>query len=457
MPKPTRILTHQRFQALGEMPESAIRELMAVREIAHAFLHADRPAEVFQFALDRVSPLVGATFASIYLVDGASELMRLAASHNWPERYRPWLGEMRVRLGFGPSGEAAAERRVIEVPDVAADADLEDWREVAQELGFRSLVALPLQTGTRMLGTVTFYYAEPGARSSETRNLLRIVADQMAATAEKAALADEMRRANVALTEANEELERQYAAVLEARKVKDEFLANVSHELRTPLTAVMGYVSLMQDELSGPLTAAQRGDLASVKHASERLLALIDDLLELTVLKRGGTDLQVEEVDAVSVLRHVMDTTDGKQPDVSAEIRANSSAIPMRTDRRKLTRLLGTIVGNAYKFTPTGTITAGAEVHGNRILFRVTDTGIGIPDDARRIIFEEFRQADGSNTRRYGGSGLGLTLARQLARIMGGDIDVDSIPGAGSTFTVDLPVDAPGAPRPSTAPNDLFS
>ena len=449
MPKSTRILTHQRFKGQGETSESSIRELMAVREIAHAFLHADRPEEVFQFALERVSPLVGATFASIYLIDGASELMRLAASYNWPEKYRPWLGQMRVRLGFGPSGESAAERRVIEVPDVVADADLEDWREVAQELGFRSLVALPLASGNRMLGTVTFYYAEPGARTTEARGLLRIVADQMAATAEKAALADEMRRANVALTEANEELERQYAAVLEARKLKDEFLANISHELRTPLTAVMGYVSLLQDELSGPLTAAQRSDLAQAKRASERLLELIDDLLELTVLKRGAPDLVVEDLDAVSILKHVMDTTDGRQPEVGAEVLAPASPLPhIRTDRRKLTRLLGTIVSNAYKFTPAGSVTAVAEVHGNRVFFKVTDTGIGIPPDARRLIFDEFRQVDGSQTRRYGGSGLGLTLARQLARIMGGDIDVSSTPGSGSTFTVDLPVDHAAGRRP---------
>ena len=452
MPKPTKVLTHQRFKAQGETPDSAIRELMAVREIAHAFLHADRPEEVFQFALDRVSPLVGATFASIYLVDGASELMRLAASYNWPEKYRPWLGQMRVRLGFGPSGESAAERRVIEVPDVTGDPDLEDWREVAQELGFRSLVALPLHSGNRMLGTVTFYYADPGARSHEARSLLRIVADQMAATAEKAALADEMRRANVALTEANEELERQYAAVLEARKVKDEFLANISHELRTPLTAVMGYISLLQDELSGPLTTAQQSDLGEAKRASERLLELIDDLLELTMLKRQASDLLVEDVDALAVLRHVMDTTDGRQPEVDTQVVLPMSPLPpIRTDRRKLTRLLGTIVSNAYKFTSSGTVTAGAEVHGNRMFFRVADTGVGIPTDARRVIFEEFRQVDGSQTRRYGGSGLGLTLARQLARIMGGDIDVDSTPGTGSTFVVDLPVDQPssGASRPA--------
>jgi signal transduction histidine kinase len=449
VPKPTRVLTHQRFKGLGETtPDSSIRELMAVREIAHAFLHSDRPEEVFQFALERVSPLVGATFASIYLVDGASELMRLAASWNWPEKYRPWIGEMRVRLGFGPSGESAAERRVIEVPDVLADKDLEDWREVAQELGFRAL-----------LGTVTFYYAEPGARSAEARSLLRIVADQMAATAEKSAMADDMRRANIALTEANEELERQYAAVLEARKLKDEFLANISHELRTPLTAVMGYVSLLQDESSGPLTSTQQSDLTAARRASERLLELIDDLLELTALKRGAPDdLLVEDLDALSVLRHVMDTTDGLQPDVDAHVLSPASPLPaIRTDRRKLTRLLGTIVSNAYKFTSTGSVTAGAEVQGNRVFFRVSDTGIGIPADARRVIFDEFRQVDGSHTRRYGGSGLGLTLARQLARIMGGDIDVDSTPGTGSTFIVDLPVDQPAQTLPRhSAPNDLF-
>src|SRR5919107_458852 len=96
-------------QPAGPGGEAAYRELVAVREIAHAFLTADRPEDVFRFALERVTPLVGASFASVYLVDGASELMRLAAAHNWPERHRPWLGEMRVRLGFGPSGEAASE------------------------------------------------------------------------------------------------------------------------------------------------------------------------------------------------------------------------------------------------------------------------------------------------------------------------------------------------------------
>ena len=131
----SKILTHERF-ARTQPNESSYRELMAVREIVHAFLNADRPEEVFQFALDRVSPLIGASFASVYVIDGVSELMRLAAAFNWPSRYKPRLGEVRLRLGFGPSGEAAAERRVIEIPDVNTDRDLEDWAEVAKELGF---------------------------------------------------------------------------------------------------------------------------------------------------------------------------------------------------------------------------------------------------------------------------------------------------------------------------------
>jgi signal transduction histidine kinase len=438
---PSTPLTSERLRAAPESTESGVRELIAVREIVHAFLTADRPEEVFQFALDRVSPLVGATFACVYLVDGASELMRLAAVHNWPERFTPFLGEMRVRLGFGPSGEAAAERRVIEVPDVMADPSLEDWAEVAHELGFRAIVALPLQTGDGVLGAVAFYFERAGAISAETRSLLRMVADQMAATAQKARLIEDLRRANAALIETNAELERQYGALLDARRVKDEFLANISHELRTPLTAVMGYLALMDEGLSGPVTPEQRKTIAQVKVSSEHLLDLIGDLLELTTLKRGGLEVVTSSFDVRDPLRDAVASTRGRSNTVALRVNEPETATTMVSDRRKITKMLVALLSNAYKFTQTGEIRLSVEVLNGRAVYRVQDTGIGIPDEMQQLVFEEFRQVDGSSTRRFGGPGLGLSLARRLARLLGGEIVVHSAPGEGSTFQVELPLE----------------
>ncbi len=424
-----------------EPTESGLRELIAVREIVHAFLTADRPEEVFQFALDRVSPLVGASFACVYLIDGASELMRLAAVHNWPERFTPFLGEMRVRLGFGPSGEAAAERRVIEVPDVMADSSLEDWAEVASELGFRAIVALPLQTGEGVLGAIAFYFAEAGTISADTRSLLRMVADQMAATAQKARLIEDLRRANAALQEKNQELEQQYVALLEARRVKDEFLANISHELRTPLTAVVGYISLMEEGLAGPVTQEQQKTLGQVKVSSNHLLDLIGDLLELTTLKRGGLEAVTSAFDVRDPLHEAITATRGRREGVALRVSEPEQSMIMVSDRRKIMKLLTSLLSNAYKFTTSGEVRVSVTVRDERVTYAVTDTGIGIPEDLHQAVFAEFRQVDGSSTRLYGGSGLGLSLARRLARLLGGEIYVESTPGQGSTFAVDLPLE----------------
>jgi signal transduction histidine kinase len=414
---------------------------MAVREISAAFLTAERPEDVFKYALERVSPVVGATFASVYLIDGTSELMRLVAAYNWPKRYEPWLGEMRVRLGFGPSGEAASERRAIEVPDVQAGSGLEDWQDVAAELGFRALIALPLQTARGVLGTVTFYFAEAGAFSSERKGLLRMVAGQMAATAEKTALIDQLRRANAALTESKGELERQVLAVLDARRVKDEFLTNITHELRTPLAAVMGYLSLLQEEYSGPLTDDQRKDVGMAREASDRLLGLIDMLLEITTGTHPSA-VRVEAFDPREPIRDAVATTRGRSAATTLELVEPSQPIAqIRSDRAKITKIITCLLDNAYKFTAAGTVALSLEVCDGRAVYRVRDTGIGIPADAHAFVFEDFRQVDGSLTRQYGGAGLGLTLARRLARLLGGDITLESVPGEGATFSVDLPLE----------------
>ena len=419
-----------------------LSELMAVREIVHAFLMAEQPHEVFQFALERVSPLVGATFACVYL-KGDGDLMALSAVHNWPQRYAKFLGQMRVRLGAGPSGRAASERRAIEVPDLFADDSVADWRDVAAELGFRSIVALPLQTGETVLGTVTFYFADAGGMSAERLNLLRMVADQMAATAEKARLIDDLRESNAALSRTNAELEKQYAALLDARRLKDEFLSNISHELRTPLTAVIGYTSLMQEGAAGPLTDEQLDTLAQVQDASQHLLGLIGDLLELTALKQGEATLKPVEIDPRDPVRDALNATSGRPDAVSLEVSMPDLVPRLTTDRAKLARVLGALLANAYKFTPRGQVRVSLDIVADEATYSVADTGIGIPQDAQQFVFDAFRQVDGSHTRVYGGSGLGLALARRLAQLLGGRLTVESAVGVGSTFRLTLPLAGP--------------
>jgi signal transduction histidine kinase len=424
----------------GDGGDFGLRELMAIREIAHAFHTAKRPEEFFQFALERVSPLVGASFACVFAIDGDdAEPMRLVAVHNWPQRYAKFLRQMRVRVGAGPSGEAVSERRAIEVPDVFADPTLVDWQEIAMELGFRSFIALPLQTGESVVGTVSFYFASTNAIVAETRFLTRLVADQMAAAAEKARLIDRLRQTNEALTASNELLERQNTDLLEARRAKDEFLANISHELRTPLTAVIGYISVMHDGLAGPISSEQRATLDVVKEASQELLALIGNLLELTALKRGTVEAVADDVDPRELLHDAISASIGPRAGVALEVEAADGLGCIRTDRRSVTRALTALLDNAFKFTRDGTVTASVTVVDDRIVFAIEDTGIGIASNQFEAVFDEFRQVDNTLTREYNGAGLGLALARRHARLLGGDISLASRVGVGSTFRLEVP------------------
>jgi len=374
--------------------------------------------------------------------------LRHAASYNWPERYRPFLGEMRVRIGHGPSGEAVSKRRVIEVPDIFADTALADWRDVATELGFRAIVALPLQTSDRVLGAVTFYFSSAGGFTAETRSLVRIVADQMAGTAEKAGLIEELRRTNSALQETNAALAQQNVVLTEARKIKDEFLANMSHELRTPLTAVIGYVSLMEEGLVGPLTSDQETTLAQVKASSAQLLEMIQSVLELASLRKGESEVVIEAIDIAKLLDEAVGVANTPPGGVTLSVEALPASVPvLHGDRRKIVKIIAALLVNAYKFS-AGRVQLSVQIRGERVSFTVRDAGIGIASEHHELIFEEFRQIDGSATRRYGGAGLGLALARQLARLLDGDVRVHSALGEGSAFTLELPL----KPAPVLAP-----
>jgi len=248
-----------------------------------------------------------------------------------------------------------------------------------------------------------------------------------------------------------EELE-QSQATLNAKAVelersnhyKSEFLANMSHELRTPLNSSLILASLLADNKSGNLSAEQVKFAQTIHAAGNDLLMLINDILDLSKIESGKVELQPEPVAIAALLdtqsRAILPLAQQKSVAFSATIDPGTPA-HLETDSQRLGQILRNLLSNALKFTDTGKISLRVhEPVAGMISFAVHDTGIGITQHQQEIIFEAFRQADGSTHRRYGGTGLGLSISRDLARLLGGDIRVESVPGEGSTFTLTLPV-----------------
>lgn len=427
------------------------RELEIVREIAHAFLTATQPLEVYRLALARVTALVNASFSSVFLRDPADpDLLRLVCAQNWPQSSARFLSQLRIRVGRGPTGRAVAERHPVTAEDVFSDMTMMDWWDPARELGFVSMIALPLEVQGEVAGALSFYFAEPHRFEVEEMRLLSLVAAQLAATAERAQMIENLQLANEQLQRQNAELQLRIAQAEEAQRLKDEFLANMSHELRTPLTAVLGYNYLISAGHAGPVTEAQATALAKTERAANILLKLMTDLLELSHLKLGRARVTASSDDAVALLQRALKEVGTVPEGIELRIDTPSERIPLITDGIKVLKILENLLSNAFKFTSRGgevwvsvkSYTSPATSGGRgRVRWVVRDTGIGIQPEQRESIFDEFRQIDGSSTRLFGGTGLGLALSLRLARLLKGDITVESEPGKGAIFTLELPID----------------
>jgi signal transduction histidine kinase len=251
------------------------------------------------------------------------------------------------------------------------------------------------------------------------------------------------------IVEKNRQLEESYAKLKELDRLKSNFLATMSHELRTPLTSVIGYSEMMLEGLGGPLTAEQREYLGIIMEKGENLLHLITSILDISKIEAGRVRLVITEVDAAQVMRDAVATVLPLARKKGLKVSCEPSSIPrIQADRDKLRQCLVNLCSNAVKFTPAGgVITIGAEaVSAERVAIHVTDSGIGISEEHVEKVFDVFYQVDGSSTREYGGAGLGLAIVKSFVQAHGGDVAVRSTPGAGSVFSVVLPVRAPPGP-----------
>ena len=228
------------------------------------------------------------------------------------------------------------------------------------------------------------------------------------------------------LAKAKRVAEERAREVEEAARLKSEFLANFSHEIRTPLNGIIGYVDLLSREEGERLTAHGRRDLSTIRKNAKTLLALINDILDLSKIEAGQVDVVKEHVEVRTILDECAATVREylKGKEVELRVRVSDAAETAFTDGLKLRQIALNLLSNAAKFTELGEITATAEAEGKDLILTIEDTGVGIPEDQVRHIFEKFRQVDGSFTRTKGGTGLGLAIVRELSRILDGDVDV---------------------------------
>ena len=243
-------------------------------------------------------------------------------------------------------------------------------------------------------------------------------------------------------------------AAIEASRLKSQFLANMSHELRTPLNSIIGFSELLMDRVPGPLTEDQEQCVLDVFESGKHLLGLINDILDLSKIEAGKMEINPGSVELSSLVDSVLSTllpiAHKKRLELDREI--DPATPPVWADPGKLRQVLNNLLANAIKFTEQGQILVRArpELDKHRVAIEVEDTGIGISGENLAFIFDEFRQVDGSHTRRHEGSGLGLALSRNFLRLMGGEITARSVPDQGSVFTFHLPM----AIRPEAVGHD---
>jgi signal transduction histidine kinase len=376
---------------------------------------------------ERAARLCEANNAQIYRADG--NILRLAACHG----SLPATEEIPI-VRSSVTGRVFLDRRTIHIDDLAAEVETEfPAAKGAQErFGYRTLLATPLLREGIALGVIGIRRTEVRPFTDKQIALLKTFADQAVIAIENVRLFQEIQKKNEQLETAN--------------RHKSQFLANVSHELRTPLNSIIGFTRIVLRRIGTQIPDLQKENLQKVLVSSEHLLNLINELLDLSKIEAGRMEVYAETFHLNDVVRMATSTVEPMLKDgrVRLVTEIAPDIPPLKTDRDKLKQAVLNLLSNAAKFTEKGEIKVAAWQENGNVKLTVSDTGIGMKKEALDYIFEEFRQADMSSTRRYGGTGLGLAIVKRFINLMGGEIGVESEVGKGSKFTITIPMSLPG-------------
>jgi signal transduction histidine kinase len=380
-------------------------------------------------------------------VGGAAEDLFIAARVGWGDD----------EYGQGIAGRAIRSGRAVSVREL--DSDLPQvWTTEFAKYGVKSRLAVPLKRQGEVFGIVAFFSREPDRfdeleieRATEFGNNLAIGIIALRMREERTATLAALERAKNEVEQQvrvrTAELRVAKEAAESADHTKSAFLAAMSHELRTPLNSIIGFTDIALRELAGPLNAEQKKQLGMVQGSSLHLLALINDVLDISKIEAGQLTLHVEPFDARQSLEKVVGTMlpQARAKGLSLQLEVTDTVAMMRGDARRFEQVLLNLLSNAIKFTVRGGVSVHANAAAGQLAVSVQDTGIGISPGDLGKLFQPFRQLDSSLARQHEGSGLGLSIAKRLVEIMRGRIAVSSEPGRGSTFTVQIPINLEAA------------
>jgi len=416
---------------LFEQAQHNVERLRLLQEIEQAIASTLDLRALLNVLMEKIDVVLPYAATSVRLYDPNTGLLEPIACRNLDEEQ--WKLEQ-WRPGRGLAILAFETKAPVMISNTQTDPQVRD-PEFFRKHGFVSYLGVPMIVKDEVLGMLSFYTKEEHAFVESEVEFLSTLAGQAAIAIHNAQLYEQTRHQAIELEKSN--------------KGKDEFLSVVSHELRTPLNVINGYAEMVQRGMLGEINSDQQNALGKVISCAKELLGMISGILQATSIEAEAVKVDKKDVVVgclLDELKSVYDVSLGKEVNLQWDYPAEF--LLLKTDGEKLKHILQNLINNAIKFTEKGRVTVSArQVPGaESVEFRVADNGIGIPEEMLPFIFEKFRQVDSSETRAYGGVGLGLYIVKKFTELLGGNVEVETEPGKGSTFRITLPCEsAPAA------------
>lgn len=426
--------------------------------IAGDMLSEDDSKKYFHRLLKSIMGNINGQFGGVYLLSEEKNTYDLFSSIGLDNNYRKTFDKESMEGELGFTASANKINLVSNIPDISSIS-------YASSIGMikpKQIVTIPI-IGERKeivafitIGSISVFsniamellndlwpVINSRTQGVLTYRKMKIIKEEIEAkNAELETQKSELNAQGLELKEQNRELERQKEELSDASMLKTKFLSNMSHELRTPLNSIIALSGVLQRKIKSQISLEEYGFLEVISRSGKNLLDMINDILDISKIESGTVEIENDDVNVNNLISELCDMVKPLTDQKNIKLIHNNSYenILIYSDEKKLRQILQNLLSNGIKFTDVGSVEIGAEKLGKDLIITIKDTGVGIALEHQTQIFEEFQQADSSTTRKYGGTGLGLAISKKYTKMLGGDLQVESIVGTGSIFTLSIPL-----------------